>query len=126
MHPAGTDGTEVHAREFISHLVDTKEYCIFEVEGIEWHFVFNNLLDQFRDKDADRPNPTYEDPGKFGILYAGSKTYYWVRRGSIPAKTLSQAFGLPPDKVKKAIFIHLQPLSPEKVAEPTVDYYGEA
>lgn len=126
MHPGNADGTEVHTREFISHLVDTRDYCIFEVEGVEWHYVFNNLLDQFRDPKAPRSNPTYDDPGKFGILYAGPKVYYWVRRGSIPVKTLSQAFGLPQNEVKKALFVHLQPLSPETVVEPTVDYYGEA
>ena len=120
------DGTEVHGREFISHLVDTKDYCVFEVEGIEWHFVFNNLLDKYRDKDAPRPAPTYEEPGKFGILYSGPKIYYWVRRGSIPPDALAQAFGLPSDKVKKALFVRLQPLSRDQVAEPTVDYYGTA
>ena len=52
------DGTEVHGREFISHLVETKDYCIFDVEGIAWHFVFNNLLDSYRDRKAHRPSPT--------------------------------------------------------------------
>ena len=120
------EGTEVEAREFISHLVETKEYCVFEVQGIEWHFVFNNLFDQWRDPDAPRPPPTFEEPGKFGILYAGPKVFYWVRRGAIPPKALAQAFGLPAGDVQKALFVRLHPLSREETAEPTVDYYGTA
>lgn len=126
MPPA--QGTEIPAREFISYLVDTKDYCVFEVEGVEWLFVFRNLLDRWRDKSTPRSPPTFEEPGKFGILYAGERIFYWVRRGAIPPKVMAKAFGLPVEKVSKALYIRLQPLGREgdKVPEPTVDYYGLA
>lgn len=122
------EGTDIPAREFIAHLIDTQDYCVFEVKGIEWHYVWNKLLDEVRDADEARPPPTMEEPGQFGILYAGPSIFYWAERGAIPAERLAEAFGIPTGTMDKALYIRLGPLDANQppTPEPTVDYYGLA
>lgn len=119
--------TSVPAREFITHLLDTREYCIFEVEGMEWHFVFKNLIERWR-PEGERPPPTFDDPGNFGILYANPRVYYWIKRGAVPTPDLAGVLGLEKAEVEKALFIRLNPIVVEgpPPPEPTVDYYGLA